>query len=220
MNETDDPEQRIRDLERPASAALPHEGPQQTPYETPPLDAAPTSVGRSGGPDRRGVSNLLFALGLLIIILAGAAFLLFGREPTAGTPVAAVDRPAPPRAPSTIPVGPTPRQQPSLPVIPSPPGVNDTGPTVVADGGSVSVSGVDQHRTLTCAGGTVEVSGVDNTVEITGHCGRVAVSGIENIVTLESADVIEVSGIGSRVTYHSGAPRIDSSGSDVTVQQG
>lgn len=190
---------------------MPAQMPDETPYEAPPSDAA----GRLGGPDRRGVSNLLFALGLLIIVLGGAAFLLFGREPTAGTPVAVVDRPTPSRAPSPVTAAPT-----SLPVIPTPPEVDDTGPTVVADGGSISVGGIAEHRTLTCTGGTVEVSGINNTVEITGHCGRVTVSGIENVVTLESADVIEASGIGSRVTYHAGTPRIDSSGSDVTVQQG
>lgn len=194
---------------------MPAQMPDETPYEAPPSDAAPTSAGRWGGPDRRGLSNLLFALGLLIIVLGGAAFLLFGREPTAGTPVAVVDRPTPARAPSPVPAAPT-----SLPVIPTPPEVDETGPTVVADGGSISVGGIAEHRMLTCTGGTVQVSGINNTVEITGHCGRVTVSGIENVVTLESADVIEASGIGSRVTYHAGAPRIDSSGSDVTVQQG
>ena len=95
-----------------------------------------------------------------------------------------------------------------------------TRATTVAGGGSISLSGIAEHRTVTCTGGAVEISGINNTVEITGHCDRVGVSGIENIVTLESADVIEASGISNRVTYHSGDPRIDSSGSDVTVTQG
>lgn len=219
MSESEDPEQRIRDLEQSASAAPPPGGFHDGPYEAPPFDAAPTAARQAGGPDRRGVSTLLFGLGLLIIVLAAAAFLLFGREPTAGTPVAAIDHSAPPRPPASTPA-PTPRPRLTPPVIPSPPTIDDTSPTVVADGGSVSVSGIAEHRTLTCTGGTVEISGINNTVEITGHCERVTVSGIENVITLDSADVIEASGIGSRVTYHSGEPRIDSSGSDVTVQPG
>ena len=84
MSESEDPEQRIRDLEQSASAAPPPGGFHDGPYEAPPFDAAPTAARQPGGPDRRGVSTLLFGLGLLIIVLAAAAFLLFGREPTAG----------------------------------------------------------------------------------------------------------------------------------------
>ena len=167
----------------------------------------------------RGAAALLFGLGLLIVILCAAAYALFGRETTSGAPVAATDRPTHTRTPAPSRTT-APRTTPAVPVIPMPPRVEPTGPTTVAGGGSISLSGIAEHRTVTCTGGAVEISGINNTVEITGHCDRVGVSGIENIVTLESADVIEASGISNRVTYHSGDPRIDSSGSDVTVTQG
>lgn len=182
----------------------------------------PYATESPAGTDNRAISRLLFGLGLLIVILCAAAYALFGRETTSGAPVAATDRPTHTRTPAPSRTT-APRATPAVPVIPMPPQIDTTGPaepTAVAGGGSISLSGIAEHRTVTCTGGAVEISGINNTVEITGHCDRVGVSGIENIVTLESADVIEASGISNRVTYHSGDPRIDSSGSDVTVTQG
>ena len=175
----------------------------------------PYTTESPAGTDNRAISRLLFGLGLLIVILCAAAYALFGRETTSGTPVAATDRPTHTRTPAPSRTT-APRTTPAVPVIPMPPQVEPTGPTTVAGGGSISLSGIAEHRSVTCTGGAVEISGINNTVEITGHCDRVG----ENIVTLESADVIEASGISNRVTYHSGDPRIDSSGSDVTVTQG
>ena len=180
----------------------------------------PQELGTSpAGDDNRAVSGLLFGLGLLIVVLCVAAYALFGRETTSGTPVAATDHPSYTRTPAP-PRTTTPRPVTTIPAIPAPPRIDPTEPTTVAGGGSISLSGIAEHRSITCTGGAVEISGINNTVEIAGHCDRVGVSGIENIVTLESADVIEASGIKNRVTYHSGDPRIDSSGSDVTVAQG
>lgn len=219
MHSPEDPEQRIRDLEGLNRGTAPHEAAsyEAASYEeAASYGAAPPPPNRTAGTDRRGISTLLFVLGLLIVILAGAAFLLFGREPTAGTPVAAVDSSAPPRptpSPSSAP--------PTIRIIPAPPRVGpDTGPTTAAPGSTTRISGIDLHKSVSCTGGDVAVSGIRNTVEITGHCGRLEVSGIENVVIVDSADVITASGIGSRVTFHAGTPQIDSSGSDVTVEQG
>lgn len=182
---------------------------------------APYTTESPAGKDNRAISGLLFGLGLLIVVLCAAAYALFGRETTSGTPVASTDRPSSTR--TTTPRTTTSHPRTTIPAIPAPPQIDVTGPaepTTVAAGGSISLSGIDEHRTVTCTGGAVEISGINNTVEIAGHCDRVGVSGIENIVTLESSDVIEASGISNRVTYHSGDPRIDSSGSDTTVAQG
>ncbi len=209
MHPSEDPEQRIRDLESGVSTSDQYGAP---PPETPPAASA--------GTDKRWVSNVLFGLGLLIVILGIAAFLVFGREPTAGTPVAA-DPPTPTRTatpPRTTTARPSVPMVP--PVIPRPPSVDRTPPTVVAAGGTLRVSGIDEQRTVTCDGGTVEISGITNTVDIKGHCGRVDVSGIENVVTVDSADVIDGSGISNRITFHEGAPQINTSGSGVTVEQG
>jgi Protein of unknown function (DUF3060) len=86
-------------------------------------------------------------------------------------------------------------------------------------GKPLSVSGVDDTKTIGCNQGTVNVSGVRNTITITGHCVNLQVSGIENHVTVDSADTIGASGINNQVTYKSGTPRIDSAGDNV-VQQG
>jgi hypothetical protein len=83
----------------------------------------------------------------------------------------------------------------------------------------LSVSGVDENRKIVCNDGTVNVSGVRNTVTITGHCVRLTVSGVENLVTVDSADTIGASGFDNQVTYQSGSPQIDSGGDNV-VQQG
>jgi hypothetical protein len=65
----------------------------------------------------------------------------------------------------------------------------------------------------------VSVSGVSTTVTITGQCATVTVSGMQNKVTLDESDQINASGFDNVVTYHSGAPDINSGGSNV-VQPG
>ena len=86
-----------------------------------------------------------------------------------------------------------------------------------APSGDVSVSGVGGHRTIACHDGIVSISGVDNTVVVTGQCRSVTVSGAQNVVTVETADTISASGFNNRVTYSSGAPHIDQSGDSNVV---
>jgi hypothetical protein len=64
----------------------------------------------------------------------------------------------------------------------------------------------------------VTVSGVNNTVTITGHCVSLTVSGVENVVTVDAADTIGASGFDNEVIYHSGAPQINATGSNVVSQ--
>lgn len=223
MNAPDDPEARIRDLERPFGDARAGRYPGGT-FGTPPpqpwpSEPLPPPTPTAAGSDRpRWLSNLLLGLGLLVIIGAVVAYLLFGRETTAGTAVSdgRTTVASTPRAQPTIPGD---RPQATVPVIPLPPTVGGFEPTTAPPNGEVSVNGISEHRTVACDGGTVDVSGISNTVVITGHCAFVIVSGIENVVTVDSADHIEASGIGNRVTFHSGAPQVDQSG-DNTVEQG
>lgn len=83
----------------------------------------------------------------------------------------------------------------------------------------MSVSGIDENRTVACDGETVEVTGIHNTVVVTGHCAQVDGSGIENVVTVDTVDRIEASGIRNRVTFHGGAPAIEVNFDNV-VEQG
>lgn len=55
---------------------------------------------------------------------------------------------------------------------------------------------------------------------ISGHCARISVSGVQNTVAVDAVDSIDASGFNNRVTYHSGVPKISSSGDSNVVQQG
>lgn len=99
-----------------------------------------------------------------------------------------------------------------------PPGV--VAPTQVPAGETVTVSGIDGHRTLECRDNIVIVSGVENELEITGHCTALTVSGVENVITVESVDTIAVSGFDNRVTFHTGKPDVSKSGQSNVVEQG
>jgi hypothetical protein len=101
--------------------------------------------------------------------------------------------------------------------VPSTPGLSSTPITA---GNSVNVAGSGRHETLVCDGGSVSVSGMTNTVDITGHCAKVTVSGVQNKVTVESADDIEASGMKNAVTYQSGSPQVNKSGLDNSVDEG
>jgi hypothetical protein len=167
------------------------------------------------------VSNLLLALGLLVIVGATAAYLLFGRESAPTDTLSAVS-PGGPTVTKTfrsLPTTPGDRSRAPFPTIPPPPTISGDVPADTPPGTKVDVGGIEENKTIACDGNTVTVSGISNTVVITGHCARVVVAGIENVVTVDSADVIEASGIKNRVTFHTGTPKVDVS-FDNTVEQG
>ncbi|GLP74000.1 membrane protein [Mycobacterium antarcticum] len=87
-------------------------------------------------------------------------------------------------------------------------------------GGDLSVAGVGGNKTIACNDSIVNVSGVSNTVRITGQCRSVTVSGVENTVTVDSAATISASGFSNRVTFLSGAPEIAKSGDSNIVEPG
>lgn len=109
---------------------------------------------------------------------------------------------------------------PAMPNVPAAPETPATDPNVVAGvpGQTVTVSGIEENRTIACNDAAVSISGIRNTVTITGHCVNVSVSGIENTVTVDAADSIGASGSGNKVTYRTGAPQIDSAGSNSVTQ--
>lgn len=69
-------------------------------------------------------------------------------------------------------------------------------------------------------GQSVNVNGIGQKIAPTGHCSTVTVNGIENVVRIDSADVIETSGINNRVTYRSGSPKIINKGPGNVVERG
>ena len=96
----------------------------------------------------------------------------------------------------------------------------DSSSTPITAGNTVNIAGSGRHEALICDGGSVTISGVTNTVDITGHCAKVTVSGVQNTVNIESADGIEASGMKNSVTYKSGSPQVNKSGMDNSVDEG
>ncbi len=244
MEPDGDPEARIRDLERPLAqqadaselgtrpyrSAPPSDGSgpqywhQDVPghVQPPPWSAPPPSGPQWGSPYYsppqhvvRKSSRLLWVLPLTIlgvVVIGMAALLAVHVARTAGpgtdgpgTPTIAggggrLDTPvAEPREPRTVEA--------------------DPAPTVVA-GQSLSVSGIDEQRSVVCAGGAVSVSGMRNSVDIRGECAVVTVSGFDNVVTVEFAQSITASGFDNRVTYARGEPQIGNSGLGNVVESG
>ncbi|GAA4538727.1 DUF3060 domain-containing protein [Mycobacterium paraffinicum] len=223
MAADDDPEERIRELERPlADAARASEAGSAQPaaqaYSPGPAGPPPTPPWSYGGPfpgppQRPSGNRMWWILGTVIVIgmlaLAGgiaafAAHQLSGVRSIISSPPTITDIPPGGTAPPTTRTK-TPR--PSTSPAPAP-------------GDTISVSGAGENRTIACNDNVVIVLGVSNTVVITGHCTRLAVSGMQNQVTVDAVDSIEASGLNNKVTYHSGTPKVSNAGNSNVVQQG
>jgi hypothetical protein len=214
MAANEDPEDRIRELERPlADSARASEmgssqpagqryppGPAGPPQQAPP----PWSYGAQfpgPAPQRPSGNRTWWILGSVIVI--GVVALAGGIAALAAHQISGVKSiiVSPPTASRTVGAPPT-----TSPV--SPPGAQ------------LSVAGINENRTVACNDNIVSVSGVSNTVVITGHCTHLSVSGVKNAITIAAVDSIEASGFGNKVTYHSGTPKVDNSGDSNVVQQG
>lgn len=227
MAANEDPEDRIRELERPLAetARASEQGSSQPaghnyppgPVGPPPPPPAPWTYG--GPPQQRPSGNRVWwILGTVVVIgilaLAGgiaafAAHQLSGVKSIIATPPT-ISRTVNPPSISTYPGPSTSRRR-----SPSP----STSPAA-PPGTELSVAGTNENRTIACNDNIVSVSGVSNTVTITGHCTSLSVSGVQNSITVEAVDSIEASGFDNKVTYRSGAPKISNSGGSNVVQQG
>lgn len=198
MGREEDPEDRIRELERPlADTARASELGATVPAAQPHPQGPPPAPWTYGGPPpRRSGNRMWWILGTLVVV--GALALAGGIAAFAARQFSGVR--------SIIESPPTSRPSSTSPAPPP--------------GGRVSVSGVNENRTLACKDNIVSVSGVSNTVVITGHCASISVSGLRNAITVDSVDAVEASGFNNSVTYHSGTPKISKSGDSNEVQQG
>ncbi len=233
MQPQDDPEDRIRELERPladtahaselgfGSNNAPPSGytyppPPPPGPAPPPLPPPPYSYGYAGPPPgmapRSSSGNrvwwilaALFVVGVLAVVGIVAAYV--SHRFSRGSLV------VPSATPGTSRVISPPRAAPRSPatssVTPLPP-----------QGAELTVTGINENQALTCNNNTVTVSGVSNTVVITGHCASVSVSGLNNVITVDATDAIDASGLNNQVTYHSGTPQVTKSGDGNVVQQG
>jgi hypothetical protein len=101
-------------------------------------------------------------------------------------------------------------------------GMDPFGPSTltVTNGGSVSVGGNNETKTIECDAGSATLSGNNGNFTVTGHCATVNVSGNNTHATIEWADVIIASGINTVTIYHKGEPKVTKSGINVSVSQG
>jgi Protein of unknown function (DUF3060) len=235
MNPDDDPEARIRQLEQPLAdnARSSELGGTQPPgyYVPPPPPPLPYGSLGSGGlyPAAKSSGNrgiwivaAMFIVGMLILVGGIAAYSMnrvsrggvVTQAPSTGAARAST-------SPGTGPSNTASAPSVSVSVEPAPSTAPPAEPSgTPPPGGTVSVTGVGNNRTIACADNIVSVSGVSNTVVITGHCARLTVSGVKNTVTIDSVDSIEASGLENQVTYHSGSPKISKSGQSNVVQHG
>lgn len=204
---TEDPEQRIADLERgvSTSGALP-DAPRRT-----------MLIG--------WVVLGLLATGLAVgggLILAGHSQRTVPGGPVTAEPPPHTNLPTEPPVPTPttpIPATPTPATVPPVPTGgPTMPTLPNARPPGKA--GSLSVTGIERNETFACEGRNVDVSGVDNTVILTGRCPRVEVSGVGNSVRVDTAAEIIVSGLENDVVFLAGDPLVEKSGLRNEVNRG
>jgi hypothetical protein len=128
-----------------------------------------------------------------------------------------------------LPSVPSVSSMPSIPAAPNVPASPNAPAAPVAPGPDVitaspdtpaNVSGIDDTKAVNCTEGTVSISGIRNHVNITGHCVSVSVSGIDNQVTVDATDAIDCFGTGNSVGYRTGAPQVNTSGSNNVFQGG
>jgi hypothetical protein len=232
MNQDDDPEARIRELERPlADAARTSEmGSSQTPGGYPPPAGPPapppvnygTNYGTPFPPTAPRSFSFnrtwwIFIAAFVIVPMVITGFIAFNMSRQLSNNGITTLLPTPSLSPSpgsnsppsSVTRTPGATASASPPVTPLPPA-----------GGDLGVSGINANRTIACNASNVRVSGIQNKVVITGHCTSLSVSGVQNSITVDTVDSIEVSGFNNQITYHTGSPSIDKSGDGNVVQQG
>lgn len=201
MRADDDPEARIRELERPLSDFARA------------AEITSPSAGAQGwaSPRQRKRQGLSIRSGLLAaVFVAAAALMVFVMADGTNSTTRESLGTAGDRAPAS--------SLPAPPVAPTPP--VEAAPAIPAADSDVTISGAEENKTLACAGNRISVHGVRNTVKLIGRCSGLKVSGIGNVVTVDSTPEISVSGINNRVIYRSGKPETSTSGVDNIVERG
>ena len=95
---------------------------------------------------------------------------------------------------------------------------NPFGPTTVQ--GNLIMENSGATDTIACNDGDLKLDGDNNKYTVTGHCRRLEVFGSANHVTVESADTISAFGDDNAMIYHSGSPRISTTGNNDIVSHG
>ena len=77
-----------------------------------------------------------------------------------------------------------------------------TGPTAVPQGGELRWGGNSEGRTIACNDGKLTLYGYNSDYVITGHCVSLTVGGYSNTVKVDSVDSVESTGYNNTVTLH------------------
>ncbi|CAJ1501643.1 DUF3060 domain-containing protein [[Mycobacterium] holstebronense] len=209
MNADDDPEARIRELERPLSDFA---RPVELTASSGSVDGQAPSRSGSG----RGLAIVVSVIAAAVVIAGAVAVFLASPDLSSPEP----GRPTMPRGLTPIPL-PSEAAPANAPApVPAPPVAASPANPVPDSSVTLTIAGAGENKTLACDGRYVSVSGVSNTVELTGQCAGLTVSGIGNVITVDSTPKVTASGLNNRVTYHSGDPDVSTSGFDNVVERG
>jgi hypothetical protein len=235
MKPEDDPEARIRELEQPlADTARASELGEQGGYNYPPPPPGPIpppmpptmpppGYGYSSpypGATPRSSSGMRWFWILAAVGVLGVLVLVGGIAAYAAHQFSHEDLVVPSPTESTSAATVPSRTAPSTGRTRTPSASPSPSATAPPAGEEITISGINENRTIACNGNVITISGITNTVVLTGHCATVNVSGLQNVVTVDNVDTIEASGLNNKVTYHSGSPKISKNGSGNVVEQG
>jgi hypothetical protein len=76
------------------------------------------------------------------------------------------------------------------------------GPTAVPQGGELRVGGNSEGRTIACNDGKLTLYGYNSDYLITGHCASLTVGGYSNTVKVDTADTLESTGYNNTAIVH------------------
>jgi hypothetical protein len=233
MKSEDDPEARIRELEQPLAEAAraseasanpspskwtPPPGSPMPPPAGPPMPTAPPlpysdsfSSPRTGMAPRSQIRWIMLAVFVIGMICLPLAIFFFSAHQVSRSGLPTM-LPFPSfSSPSPAPSATMPHTSGTAP---------STSVTTAPVGGSLSVAGINEIRTVACRDSNLSISGVANEVVITGHCASLTISGVRNKVSVEATESIQASGFNNEITYRSGTPHIQTSGQGNLVQKG
>jgi hypothetical protein len=90
----------------------------------------------------------------------------------------------------------------------------------VGPGGNLTQEPSGQTFTVVFDQAELTIGGNANAVYVAGHCAHLIVKGSHNKVVADNADAIDTDGSSNRVIYHGGAPQISVGGTENLVKRG
>ncbi|OBF44711.1 hypothetical protein A5787_12960 [Mycobacterium sp. 852002-50816_SCH5313054-b] len=95
-----------------------------------------------------------------------------------------------------------------------------SGALTVGPGGNLTEEPSSATFTVVCDRAELTVAGNGNSAYVAGHCAHLIVRGSRNKVVADNADAIDTDGSANQVIYHGGAPQISVGGTGNIVRKG